>query len=455
MHNLECYGLTFIGRRNTNQDNFIVEKISEDTVFLAIADGMGGGPGGEIASSIVIEQAVAIVEEYSFNLNSGNLKEVLQKICSKSQIKIKKRIAEDKSLNGMGSTLTYMLIHKNRYVWANIGDSRIYKLDKDNIQQITKDHSYIQDYKDEHGKEVSKELEQKYSHYISKSINGSEDSADIFPIDKDYFELEKGTVFLLCSDGLILNNGDFKEDKFHKIIKGTFNLTEAAEQLISTAHHMGSTDNITVVLCEFGELIRGELIDKIPYPLLKELDTKKTHKEQIKKKGINTVKLLALFVTVLLVTLIAIYKYPGIMNEEKSRAMNNSTQNDYTNAQKTKKEVIPDNTVTQTTNQRINSLTQPSFDGFDKTSRTKFKLSDDQEEQFVWIPFRDNHLIKYKIVWNNNRSDSGTIMKSSLKIQLQELGIKQPGNYEVKIFAVLEDSTEIPGKNKLNLNIIK
>src|SRR3989339_1554925 len=111
MKNITLTSKTFVGRRKNNQDNCAAEKIKEGVSFLAVADGMGGSVGGQIASKLVLDTAFKIVnEEYNNDILPEEMKEILERIFISAQKVIAEYIKQKPELTGMGTTLTCVLI---------------------------------------------------------------------------------------------------------------------------------------------------------------------------------------------------------------------------------------------------------------------------------------------------------------------------------------------------------
>jgi PPM family protein phosphatase len=248
LHRPSYYQLSVTGKREVNQDSSVILEFDNKSIFMAIADGMGGTNGGYLASNLAINIAYDEIER-AFNDNKNvkidNLKVILLNLYQKIQNTINEQIASKPELNGMGTTLASLLIHEGKYVWGNIGDSKIFKLKGIELLQITVDHSYISDFQRDNGNIISTDMKNNYGHLLTKCLDGGDDIPDIFPLDKDYEILEKDILFLLCSDGLIMNNYDpkifkpiFKLKKFEAVVK----------KLITKSFNDGSSDNMTLIL---------------------------------------------------------------------------------------------------------------------------------------------------------------------------------------------------------------
>jgi len=234
------------GRREYNQDNFIAKQLTSDVYLFAVADGMGGTFGGEKASEIAIDELEKCINQ---NLDiiydeSDGLTQALEKAVTSIQYRLEEHIADDDKYNGMGTTLTALLCCENHYAFCNIGDSRIYQFKKNHLKQLTDDHSYVQELIKRGDTDFPPEFLKKHENVITRVLNGGSDEADYFPNT----ELVDHTVFMLCSDGLILEKN--KESYYLKDILNNreVNLDHTCNKLIEHAYENGSTDNITCIL---------------------------------------------------------------------------------------------------------------------------------------------------------------------------------------------------------------
>ena len=243
-------GLTFVGRRSKNQDSILLEKINDDTFLFAVADGMGGHIGGEIASAIAVSTLLKTVKNKIETCN--DLKLILKEAYEASDKKIASKAITNPELKGMGTTMVSVLIHKDKFIWANIGDSRLYFLKNNILTQISEDHSYINEFEKKNGKPASVDIVDKYGHFLTKCIDGNKSSPDLYPLDKDYNKLEDNTCFMLCSDGLINDRVNTNLTLFQNYLLGDKSLEDSAKNLIGQAYVHGSNDNISIIIVDVG-----------------------------------------------------------------------------------------------------------------------------------------------------------------------------------------------------------
>lgn len=267
---ISSYGQSFAGRRSNNQDfitKFLIDE-KKSIYFFAVADGMGGAAGGEVASQTVIDTCKGFLSNYfSANTPPYNLKFALKSAIKTADKKLVEIVNDRPELRGMGTTLTCVLIVGDNYVVGNIGDSRTYYYNSQIMTQITRDHSAIEDYRREHGDNLDDAIVKQYGHLITRSLGPGRDEPDIFPLDGECYQLKDDSGFLLCSDGLLVNKGETDPSEFHNYCIGKKTTRDAVESLIGHAFYSGSTDNISVICVEIGNIKRKKLpLPKFEYP---------------------------------------------------------------------------------------------------------------------------------------------------------------------------------------------
>ncbi len=233
---IRAAGATHVGLvRQSNQDNF---AFREGTFVLA--DGMGGHQGGEVAS---LEATSTILESGKINSVADMVKSV-----SKANQAILKRAKKEDNLSGMGTTVCVLseivgTTGKKRIGIANVGDSRIYRLGKSELTQITQDHSLVGDLV-RTGELTQEEAARHPQRNILTRALGIEQDLVI-----DTWELNPvaGDKYLLCSDGLF---NEIDDEKIAQILMEDTELEKIAQNLIDHALEAGGHDNITaLVLC--------------------------------------------------------------------------------------------------------------------------------------------------------------------------------------------------------------
>ena len=258
---IKFFAATDVGRvREHNEDNFLVDKKLQ---FFIVCDGMGGHAAGEVASAIAVRAVHEEVKKEREMLqdfargargtNSITKKDVLalletsvQRACSK----VHEAAQEDDGKRGMGTTLSALLILGHTGFIAHVGDSRIYMERSGGVQQITEDHTVMNELI-RRGKLTEEQIAKvKQKNAITRAV-GVYESVDV---DTLTFEILPGDSFLLASDGL---TGDLESaDEL-----GDYLLAEdgntAVKGLVSLANDRGGKDNITCILVH----ITGEIDD--------------------------------------------------------------------------------------------------------------------------------------------------------------------------------------------------
>ena len=229
-YTIQSFGISDLGLvRDSNEDLF--HQILAHH-FFALADGIGGHNAGEIAAketmhhlSTSIHRIFSSDEEKTETMLSSSLYHAILQANTWVHT-----LSEQKhELHGMGTTLCCMLLHKHSLVYANVGDSRIYRLRKE-LLQITKDHSLWQDIDPSAGK-----------HIITKAIG----TAPFVEPDIRICDVEPGDLYFLCSDGLT----DYVSDaELLDILQNTSCIQSATKNMIGAAKNKGGRDNITVLM---------------------------------------------------------------------------------------------------------------------------------------------------------------------------------------------------------------
>ncbi len=251
--NVRFAGKSIQGKRDYNQDR-IFYRAENGCFMAAVADGMGGYSGGEIASQIVVDLCERKFDEFAASPKPEAIEGVLLDIVNASREGIRAKAAESAELAGMGTTLTIAAGCSGEYVIGNIGDSRTYLISGSGIEQLTRDNSFVQEYRSKYpAGEIDESVLRNMSNALTRSLSSTDYEADIYPGGNRRFTLEKGTVLLLCSDGLIIDKVGDVSAQLLRLVRGAGSPAKAANALIDWAYVNGSTDNISVILAFEGE----------------------------------------------------------------------------------------------------------------------------------------------------------------------------------------------------------
>jgi protein phosphatase len=225
---------------------------SDSSIGLAVlADGMGGYNAGEVASGIAValisketRETLAHVPPYELDRGTGKpmAVRILGNIIGRANSSIFQAANSQPQYAGMGTTLVVALLADNHINVAHVGDSRLYRLRGDELAQLTRDHSLLQEQIDSGmiTKEMARRSQNK--NLVTRAV-GIEPEVDA---DINTFEAREGDTYLLCSDGLCDMVDD--EDILLTLTSLNANLPLAASQLVQMANDNGGRDNISVIL---------------------------------------------------------------------------------------------------------------------------------------------------------------------------------------------------------------
>lgn len=288
----------------------MVEQLDEKTILVAVADGMGGAEAGEIASALAIRCLYEFFKEQSY-YSPFNLKRLISEAFDKVQLKIASKIIEEPEVSGLGTTLTCLIIHEDKYAWGNLGDSRAYRIDQDGCTLLTSDHTYLNQLFQQ-GKITLDETEiNKYGHVLTRVIDGGRDVPDIYPEKKPYEYLRGDELFFLCSDGAILPDAIDSSQWVLDLIVSSNDIRDFVENIINFAFIKGSTDNISVAAVNVGYHFKNSKRNGSSTSISHK--NKKFYTNQSKGPG-KILRILAaslLFSAVIIITFIS---YPGTFN---------------------------------------------------------------------------------------------------------------------------------------------
>jgi PPM family protein phosphatase len=229
---------TDVGRvREGNEDSYVVR----DPLF-AVADGMGGHRGGEVASAMALETVSEV------KLPEAGSAPVLVDIVKQANRHVLERSEADRDLRGMGTTVTALAVEGGRAHLAHVGDSRAYRLRDGELQQLTHDHTLVQRMVDA-GELTPQEAGVHPQRSILTRALGVE--AEVL-VDELTLDLQEGDRIMICSDGLTSMVGD---DRIHQILRDETDPQAASDLLVDAANRAGGDDNITVIVLDF---IEGE-----------------------------------------------------------------------------------------------------------------------------------------------------------------------------------------------------
>jgi len=224
-------------KRPSNEDAF---GFSVEHGVYVVCDGMGGAAAGEIASSLAVDEMLRMLTDRSGDPAPLTQLEVEEAIAAANE-SIFSRSQRNHKLSGMGTTLVGLVAAENRVLVLNVGDSRCYRMRHRQLQQITLDHSLVEEQVRMGRMTPSEALRSPLRNVITRALGTqSQTTPDIFALDA-----EVGDLFLLCSDGLTRELSDLD---LTAMLSVDLPLDEMCNRLVEGANKAGGQDNITCLL---------------------------------------------------------------------------------------------------------------------------------------------------------------------------------------------------------------
>jgi protein phosphatase len=226
-------------KRPSNEDAFGYSV--EDGVYV-VCDGMGGAAAGEIASSLAVDEVLRLLSHRSRSVLLPQAAE--QAVCAANEA-IFSRSQRNYRLSGMGTTLVGLMIEERHVLVLNVGDSRCYRLRHRSLEQITLDHSLVEEQVRLGRMTCSEASRSPLRNVITRALGTQ------CRVTPDLFELEAelGDLFLLCSDGL---TRELSDPQIESILCLDLPLDDLCAHLVHAAKKSGGHDNITCVLVRAG-----------------------------------------------------------------------------------------------------------------------------------------------------------------------------------------------------------
>ncbi|MDA3862392.1 MAG: Stp1/IreP family PP2C-type Ser/Thr phosphatase [Deltaproteobacteria bacterium] len=241
-------------KRNHNEDYF---SLLEEEQLFVVCDGMGGHSSGEVASKMAAESLTEFFK-YTKNDKDATWPYKMDADLSYAQnrfvvgiklanFKIFQSQATEAKYKGMGTTIVSVQVLGDHLLVAHVGDSRGYRMRKGKYEQITIDHSLLEEYKQAKTDLTDEDVKNfPHKNVITRALGMREK----VKVDINKIKIEPGDSYLLCSDGL---SGMLTDDEMAKMISEEDNLEKLISNLINQANENGGTDNITCVILKFEE----------------------------------------------------------------------------------------------------------------------------------------------------------------------------------------------------------
>ena len=233
--------------RENNEDAVVFDV---ETQLCILADGMGGYNAGEVASGMAVafikSEMSRWLAQAGKNANSKEMRRAMEICVQNANYSIFNAANSNPQYNGMGTTLVMAAFQGDRVMVGHIGDSRCYRLRGDDFQQITKDHSLLQEQIDAGLITPEQALTSANKNLVTRAL-GVEDSVSL---EVNEHKVEAGDLYLMCSDGL---SDMIRDEPIAQIMRGEGDLQAKAKELIAAANAGGGRDNISVVLTSANE----------------------------------------------------------------------------------------------------------------------------------------------------------------------------------------------------------
>ncbi|TCJ20431.1 Stp1/IreP family PP2C-type Ser/Thr phosphatase [Parasulfuritortus cantonensis] len=248
-------------------DPGMVRALNEDSVFTAadiglaiLADGMGGYSAGEVASAMAIDTvskellgSLPGLQGEPLDEATADLHEDIEFAVGRANEAVHYASHNDPDCEGMGTTLVVAALLDGQITVAHVGDSRLYRFRAGVLEQVTRDHSWLDEQLALGVITPEQAMASRYKNIVTRGI-GIEETVDVEIHD---YPAEQGDIYLLCSDGL----SDMIEDPDIERLLGEHgqDLADAARHLIDQANENGGRDNVSVVLIRYGDNPKGWL----------------------------------------------------------------------------------------------------------------------------------------------------------------------------------------------------
>lgn len=239
-------------KRKVNQDSYAILHADQlkgafDTLLL-VADGMGGRPGGDVASSIVAqvvpESVRSAIADRNGNPTPIDTPKLLRDAITQANKSVRRKQEEVLEFSGMGTTCVVGALAGNRLTLAHVGDSRAYLLRDGELKQLTDDHSEVWEQVKAGNMTPEEAQHSRFRNIVSRALGTANPTPEVQNV-----ELLEGDSLLICSDGLTT---ELDDPEIARIFAGEIEVQSACDQLVQAALEQGGRDNITVVALRYG-----------------------------------------------------------------------------------------------------------------------------------------------------------------------------------------------------------
>lgn len=226
-------------KRRNNEDACFV--FLADKVYL-VADGVGGGNAGEIASRTAVKEIANYIEDHPLAeaTNKYAVVNYLQACLDKTNEEIFEKARRYEENKGMATTAAIVYIKGGKAYIANVGDSRVYLYRNGELVQLTEDHTYVNTLLNAGIISQEQAAVDERKNVITKAL-GAEDT-----VEPDFFQLEivKNDILILCTDGLY---DEVDERSMKTILEKDISMSDVCAEMVDAANKNGGHDNITII----------------------------------------------------------------------------------------------------------------------------------------------------------------------------------------------------------------
>ena len=231
-------------QRESNQDSYAAGELPGAVAWAVVCDGMGGAAGGNFASSTAVKViSERITSSYRDGMSASSIRNMLTSAIAAANISVYDMSKADPELTGMGTTVVVAIVVDNNVFIAHAGDSRAYILSDGSLNQLTKDHSIVQEMIDNGTLTPDEAKIDPRKNIITRALGVDYE----LRIDFDIADIGEKDVLILCTDGL--TNFVEPQEIYELTDDGKF--YEYAERLVGRANSNGGGDNITVVTMSY------------------------------------------------------------------------------------------------------------------------------------------------------------------------------------------------------------
>jgi len=232
------FAITHIGRvMRLNEDRYLIKKLSDDSLLLAVADGLGGEVAGDYAAEIVRGRLGGIK-----HVSENNEQQHLDLLVKDIDLDIKSEAEKHPDLEGMGSTLVCVLLHDGLAHWVHVGDSRLYVLRDRQLIQVTEDQTLAR-FLLEEGEITPEQVPTHYSRHVLDQCVGY----GICEPETGELEVHSKDLLILTTDGL---HKKIPPETLISLLNAETCLETKAKSIVQAALDAGGKDNITIVVAE-------------------------------------------------------------------------------------------------------------------------------------------------------------------------------------------------------------